>query len=173
MKKGFVLVETITVITVLCIVLVLLYASYNNIIIKVESNSYYDNTEYIYKADILRDYLLEKNSIELYDDYNISYCQNTDETHKCYYEGCNNDECNLMEFLNIEAVYITTWDTKNLYKSLQKTNIDATTQKYIKSIDPEDSLDGTKRLIVMFKDINGSSMLPEYQYASLKIRGEQ
>ena len=44
-QKGFVLMETIVVIFVLCVILVMLYASYSNLLISVQNKSLYDNTE--------------------------------------------------------------------------------------------------------------------------------
>ena len=69
-QKAFVLMETIVVIFVLCVILVMLYASYSNLLISVQNKSLYDNTEYIYKTQLVREYLEEKNE-EYIDEVNI------------------------------------------------------------------------------------------------------
>ena len=56
-KNGFVLVETIVVILVLCVLLIMLYGGYMNVISAVQRKSYYDNTEYIYKTNLVKEYL--------------------------------------------------------------------------------------------------------------------
>ena len=60
-NKGFVLVETIVVILVLCVLLIMLYGGYMNVISAVQRKSYYDNTEYIYKTNLVKEYLESSN----------------------------------------------------------------------------------------------------------------
>ncbi len=56
-KNGFVMIETIVVITILSVGLISLYASYSLILTKVKMKSNYDNIEYIYKAYFVGEYL--------------------------------------------------------------------------------------------------------------------
>ena len=58
-NKGFVLVETIVVILVLCVLLIMLYGGYMNVISAVQRKSYYDNTEYIYKTNSIISYRIK------------------------------------------------------------------------------------------------------------------
>jgi len=62
MKKGFVLLETIVVMSVLCTVLIGLYIGYSNMILSVKVTSNYNNVEYLYQTYIISNYL-EKNVI--------------------------------------------------------------------------------------------------------------
>jgi len=48
-KKGFVLMETIIVISVLCVILITLFVSFSTVLIAVEKRTVYDNTEYLIK----------------------------------------------------------------------------------------------------------------------------
>jgi len=58
-SKGFVLMEAIVVISVLCVILVILYGAYSKLLIDVKKKSLYDNTEYIYKTSVIRKYFEE------------------------------------------------------------------------------------------------------------------
>lgn len=176
MKKGFVLVETIAVITVLCIILVLLYASYSNLIKSVEEKSLYDNTEYIYKTAIVRDYILEHKDGPLSLTDSIIYCRNNS-SNECYNETCATDNCNFFRFLKVQAVYITPWETSGITGAIS--HIEATTQKYIRYIDAKNMPTYNNRIIVMYIDENndkpikdGKRIEESYQYASLKIEVE-
>ena len=49
-KNGFVMIETVVVITILTVGLISLYASYSLILSKAVTKNYYDNVEHIYKS---------------------------------------------------------------------------------------------------------------------------
>lgn len=153
-QKGFVLMETIVVIFVLCVILVMLYASYSNLLISVQNKSLYDNTEYIYKTQLVREYLEEKNE-EYIDEVNI-VCNNDDTSNQC------SDD--LYEFLKIQAIYITPWNTGDINDTIAN-SMEPTTQKYYKYLDPKD-IPGAYRIIVMYESENGAD---GYEYASLKF----
>ena len=56
-NKGFVMIETIVVITVLSLGLIMLYASYTLIIGRLSVRTNYDNIGYIYKAHLVHEFL--------------------------------------------------------------------------------------------------------------------
>ena len=164
-NKGFVLVETIVVILVLCVLLIMLYGGYMNVISAVERKSYYDNTEYIYKTKLVKDYLEDSN----FEDYNGSdvyiYCQGSND---CESKGDDYFK-SLISNMHINSIYITKWFTTDIDSS-ELSNLEATTQNYIKKLDPEYN-DGY-RIIVMFEDENNLGKIPIiYQYASLMFGG--
>lgn len=158
-KKGFVLMETIAVITVLTLVLTLLYASFNVIVSKAQKNSVYDNTEYIYKTQLIRD------SLEYTDVVNSITGQVTviDKND----ERLSDEQSALFAWLGAEKVYITLWDPTQISRERLK-ELEATTQQYIKYLDPYE--DASYRIIVMFDDANNNKD-GAYQYASLKWMG--
>lgn len=167
MKKGFVLVETIAVITVLCVIMIMLFASFNGIINNIDKEELYDNTEYIYRTNIIRKYITKNtNNPVLFD--NIKYCQNSS-TNKCHYNGCSTEQCELFSFLDVESVYITDWNPIGLTKVKNTTNIEVTTLRYIKQLDPEANENSPKRIIVMYKDVDNNNGETIYQYASLSL----
>ena len=59
-RKGFVMIETIIVITVLTIGLVSIYVSYSTLISRAQVKNTYENVEYIYKAYMVGNYIKEK-----------------------------------------------------------------------------------------------------------------
>lgn len=157
MKKGFVLMETIIVVSVLCIAMVLLYGAYSNIKSITMARSLYDNTEYIYKTAVVRDYLKE-GDLSL-DDYD-RLCQDGINGN-----GCSSDE--VLEFLRVKAIYIMDWNFDNsLYKNVES-EYNATTIKYLDHIDA-DSHPNWKRIVVMYYDVRDDTNLEKYQYASLR-----
>ena len=163
-ERGFVLAETIVVITVLCVILIVLYASYNNLLIGVKKKSYFDNTEYIYKTSVVRKYLEPKLNIStLFQDktYGV-YCSNT----LAMYDDCmspSTDGYDLFKFLKVNAVYITPWDA-NSAGVANYLELEATTQNYIKYLDAEIMPNLVYRIIVMFEADDG-----HYEYASLRF----
>lgn len=64
MNKGFVFIETIITVVILCASLIYLYSSYSSIINSEETRIYYDDPAYVYKANYLRDYLINNSNIE-------------------------------------------------------------------------------------------------------------
>jgi len=172
-KKGFVLMETIVVITVLCVILVVLYASYFNLLISVKKKRLYDNTEYIYKTEVVREYLEKELEPESYNNSTyMVYCRNanisSDSTiKKCYDKDIsNNFENELFKTLGVEAIYITWWYTPSISPDALK-SFEATTQNYIKSMDPTD--ESGYRIIGMYKSENNETEIDTYEYASLRF----
>lgn len=163
-KNGFILMETIVVISVLCVILVMLYGAYSNILIKVSERSLYDNAEYIYKTVIVRDYLED---IYIPEGYYTVICSNLiPNNDRCYTDNVDGDErATLFQFLEVEAVYLTYWDTTSI-NAKEFTNFEATTQNYIKSLDPPKS-SISYRIIVMFKQENNETDQKKYEYATL------
>ena len=167
MKRGFVLVETIIVITVLCFILIALYGAYSRVLVNVNKKSFYDNTEYIYKTNIIRDYLEENLSKSDYERSFYKVCSNIIGSEKCYRNNSSNYRDILFESLKVEAVYITEWNVAVLSKS-DLANFEATTQNYIQTLDYEEE-EAAFRIIVMYKDENNDSDRTIYQYASLRF----
>ena len=167
-KNGFVLMETIVVISVLCTILVVLYASYENIHIKVQKKSLYDNTEYIFKTSLVRNHLESTLSSSIYSNSNYTIiCQNST-SNKCYSDDIlNNYQNELFKFLKVEGVYITVFDVDNI-SSTDLSSFEATTQNYIKYLDPPKDKGGF-RIIVMFEQENNDTTKSIYEYASLKF----
>ena len=167
-KRGFVLMETIVVITVLCVVMIVLYAAYSKLLIDVNKKSLYDKTEYIYKTNIVRDYLEERLNSEVYSSSSYYvHCRNSLSSNKCYDEElAGNYQSELFEFLGVEAVYITLWNVGNISES-DLTGFEATTQNYIRRMDPTN--ESAFRIIVMFKSENNDTDQDVYEYASLRF----
>ncbi len=174
-RKGFVLVETMIEMTILCVILIMLYGAYSNILIKVKSKSFYDNTEYIYKTSLIRDYLETKEDIT--PDGTTVYCSNFKEDTSCEDSSFLTDyEKKLYNLLKVEAIYFTLWDVK--LSGDDRVMLEPTTQLYISSLDPK-SLGGDTayRLIVMYDreneytDESGDSLGNQtYEYASLRFK---
>ena len=159
--------ETIVVITVLCVVLVVLYAAYSKLLIDVNKKSLYDKTEYIYKTNIVRDYLEERLDANVYSSSSYYvHCSNS-LSRKCYDENiAGNYQNDLFEFLGVEAVYITLWNVGNISES-DLIGFEATTQNYIRRMDPTD--ESAFRIIVMFKSENNETDQDVFEYASLRF----
>lgn len=180
-RRAFVLLETIVVITVLCVILVVLYASYSKVLIDVNKRAIYDNSEYIYKTAVIRDYLEEE--LLTSKNQNISnYMGSNFLKVYCSDNMIGEKKCNADEFLNFigaQSIYFTKWDTSSLSTADFRT-LEATTQSYIKTLDTV-SADGVFRIIVMYKDENiyndeserfvldADDIEEDYQYATLRF----
>lgn len=162
-NRGFVLVETIVVILVLCVLLIMLYGGYMNVISAVQRKSYYDNTEYIYKASLIKDYI-EDSGFNSYEGANVYiYCQGSSD---CKNKGDSYFE-SLVSNMHVVSIYITKWFTSNISED-ELSSLEATTQNYIRKLDP--TRGNGYRVIVMFEDENNIGSTPTiYQYASLRL----
>ncbi len=163
-KRAFVLMETIVVITVLCVILVVLYASYNSLLVSVKKKSNFDNTEYIYKTSVVRKYLEPKIDVaSLFDGkvYGV-YCSNN----LSQYKSCidvNTEGYELFRFLNVQAIYITQWDADSVAIG-NYSELEATTQSYIRHLDIGEMPNLVYRLVVMYETDR-----EHYEYASLRF----
>ena len=128
-NKGFVMIETMVVITVLSLGLISLYASFAVILSKVSVRSNYENIDNIYKTYFVKDYL------------------NSPETPACYSASisasCNDvispGLANIMKTFNIQKIYI--------FKEIPTgKNYDGSTINYFKTVDKKSA---TSFLIVL------------------------
>ncbi len=142
MKKGFALLETIIVVTVLAVSLLMLYGTFLNMVNNSKRNILYDDVSNIYITYYVKEYLSLK-------DLNI----NEDINEIQGYEE-------LFGKLNINKVYVTKYDLKNI-------NIDkygSMFKEYVKSLSNKDNF--KYRLIVEFKNNE------EYSYANVGFNYE-
>ncbi len=167
-NRGFVLMETIVVVTVLCVVLVILYGAYSKIFIEVNNKSLHDNTEYIYKSRVIREYLEEK--IDIVDfmgsDYVSGYCSDL----LPQFKSCKDtslDGNDLFNFMKIKGIYFILWDEKSLLTG-RFNSLEPTTQQYMYKIDEEISDEPYRIMVVMFESENGY-VEGEYEYAHLRF----
>lgn len=165
-KKGFVLIETIVVILVLCVLLIMLYGGYMNVITSVQKKSHYDNTEYIYKTTLVKDYLLEINT-NTETETIITICQGKDQ---CLERFTDNYMKELINQMHINSIYITNWNPASIGKN-NFSSLEATTQNYLNKLDATIEKGQTiYRLIVMYENENSLGKTPTiYEYASIKI----
>ena len=183
MRRGFLLLETIVVISVLSIILIALYVGYNNTINRVKAQLKYDNTEYIYKTYILKTYM-EKNIVNE-GSYACSNCESVyifcSDLNSSQVTSCQSDNASttskdaflqdMIDKMKVMAIYITKWDTSTFLDKPEIMNtFEVTTQRYIKALNPTKK--DVYRIIVMYEDENDQASI---QYASLefesKIRG--
>ena len=110
MKKGFVFIETIVTVVILCGALIYLHSSYNNIINNEEERVYYDDTAYIYRTYYIREFLLNNSTIEKVKTTAFNNIYVTQLSHE--YGGLftnDNDKINfasIYSYFNISHVYL-------------------------------------------------------------------
>ncbi len=167
-KRGFVLMETIVVISVLCVVLIVLYSAYSKLLVDVGKRSLYDKTEYIYKTNLVRDYLEDNLPEDVYSASTYyTYCRNRVAWNRCHNGNMIGEYKNdFFKSLGVEAVYITLWNVARISDE-DIVGFEATTQNYIKTMDPTD--EDAFRIIVMFESENNDTDVPIYEYASLRF----
>ena len=181
MKKGFVLLETIVIISVLCITLTMLYTGYSNVIRSVKTNFRHDSTEYLYKTAIIGNFMEEDideawikgENYYVYPFYlKNDINKNTFNTDENYIESRIENESkynNIFNEMKVQAVYITVWNTKKkLVDSNTRNNFPPTVLTYINSINAK-SKEDSFRLIIMYDDENNSNK-KQYQVASIEFK---
>lgn len=177
--------ETIIVISVLCIILISLYGGYVNLIKNAKATMYYDNTEYLYKTYVLGKYL-QKNVIG---EAEYAYTGN-----RAPYPFCSTkiDACasitnkktipsyieSMIKKLRVKAIYITKWDTSYINNDPKLLNIfEASVQRYVKQLNPVKKEGNKHRIIVMYEDENLCSGITygdceTHQFASVEFNSE-
>lgn len=80
MKKGFIFIETIIVVTILTVALMSIYANYSKIISNTKEFNTFDTAEYNYKTYYLKS-MYSNNKLT---DYTGAYITNSSTKNKCY-----------------------------------------------------------------------------------------
>lgn len=154
-RNGFIMIETIVVITILSVGLISLYASYNLILSKAVNKSYYDNVDYVYKTYMVAKYLTDNNQTYFISNYKIIDINSNQELSVI----ANN--------FNIEKIYLV----KGSYSQITSTNnllqLDGSSISYIKAMD---SYDETKiNYIVKFVETKDDPVLSVTNFASITL----
>ena len=122
-KKGFMFAETIIVITVLITALLLIYASFINVLNNEKKRVYYDDVAYVYRTIYLKDFFEKNNTGVLFDGVNESGIIRFN----CGYQGFIDDYgvsgvntsafCeSLLSSLHVDNLYMTNYNISD-YKS--------------------------------------------------------
>jgi len=152
-NKGFVMIETIIVITILSIGLISLYSSYNLILSKASTKSYYDNAEHVYKSYFIGKYL-ENNG-------HLNFSGNFKEI---LIEGDLIDIANVFE---VDAIYVAKGSYSNISSKDFLLQLDGSTINYIKDMDgySEDK----NNVIVKYIERNEDEVLNHTYFATVVI----
>ncbi len=152
MRKGFALLETIVVITVLSVSMLTLYKSFAGLVNDSNKSILYDDVRDIYKAYYLKEYLLVNNFKSLLDNKNIKEldCNDLD------ISSCDS----LFKEMDINKMYVTKYDLKDYDDSKYSSNFN----NYINSLSNKG--DYKYRFIVEFNNHD------TYSYASLGLNGD-
>jgi len=152
MKKGFALLETLIVITFLCVSLLMLYSTFTNMVNNTKKNILFDDASNIYKAYYLKEYLTINDLDNVFDNSDIK---------EITCEDFNFISCqNLLKEMNINKLYVTKYDLKNYNKD----NYPSYFNNYIDTLSNKDNL--KYRLILEF--VNNDI----YSYSSIAIGGD-
>lgn len=154
-KSGFILIETIVVITILSVGLISLYASYNLILTKAVSKSYYDNVDYVYKTYMVANYLIETNQTTFTGNYKVVNIT------------ANSDLNSIATNLGIEKIYIVKGTYSAITTPANLLQLDGSSIEYIKSMT---GYEETKNnYIVKFVEPGIDPVLKVINFASLAL----
>lgn len=151
MKKGFVFVETLIVLTVLLVAVVGMFGTYIKISSDIENRKYYDNISDLYKTDIIRNYIISSNLVG-----NSSFIEISKSNCSLYMKS--NCET-LIDTLNVENIYINLSGIEATLLS-NSNSISNSMKEYLKTIDK----DNNKRYIIVNYKYNDKNY-----YASLRV----
>ncbi len=152
MKKGFALLETMIVITILATSLLMLYSTFSNMIKNNHKNIYYDNVSNIYKTKFMMEYLKNKGLANYYSNEDIKELTCND--------FLNTDCSKIYNAFNISKMYLTKYNLNNYNKD----NYPSYFNNYIDSL--ANSNNYPYRFILEFK------VHDEISYASLGVNNE-
>lgn len=150
MKKGFIFVETLVVLTILSVSIVSIYSMYLKVSTDIDYKKYYDNISDIYKTDIIREITNKDNIpnddlLKITKDNCSSYMEST-----CY---------TIMSLLEAEEIYINNISVNSLIYS-NSLNIKNSLKEYLGTINSEENI---RYIIVNYKYDSKN------YYASLRI----
>lgn len=150
MKKGFVFLETLIVLTVLLVSVVGMFSMYTKVSTDIENRKYYDNISDLYKTDVVRNYvdISKLNSSSSFIEVSKSNCSTYMKTN-----------CSLLfDTLRISKVYINL-DSINSMILSSTSGLNNSMREYLKSINK----DNKRYIIVNYKYSDKN------YYASLRI----
>lgn len=152
-NKGFVMIETIIVITILSIGLISLYSSYNLILSKASTKSYYDNVEHVYKSYFVGKYLEENNY--------LNFSGNFKEI------SISADLIKIAEVFNIDKIYLAKGSYSIISNKTNLLKLDGSTINYIDNMDGynEDKIN----IIVKYIEENEDDVLNYTYFATIAL----
>ena len=128
MKKGFVFIETLTVLMVLVTVLLSVFLTYQSLTTNINQRETYDNIDDIYKVNILRDSV----DIDYIEDEGESFVVIDESNCQDYFKA---DMCDyLMDDLDAEKIYIN-FDTVEEIINNPYFDHDNSLREYMKTIE--------------------------------------
>lgn len=188
MKKGFILVETIIVITILATSLLLIYSSFNSLLVNEKRRMYFDDPVYLYRTYYILDFFQTNNVFNYVDDV---LGENVVSNENLLVEvSCNNAEifvpgsttkafCEKLiatKYLEVEHIYFTHYDLGPLTECTDED--DETCQRHpsLRSLTPNAvsylrTLGSTPgdgyRIVIEF--VKEEKLKKKYFYASLVV----
>lgn len=152
-NKGFVMIETIIVVTILSIGLISLYSSYNLILSKASTKSYYDNAEHVYKSYFVGKYLEENNY--------LTFSGNFKEI------PISADLTNIAEVFNIDKIYLAKGSYSIISNKTTLLQLDGSSIHYINNMDGynEDKIN----VIVKYIEENDDEVLNYTYFATVAL----
>jgi Tfp pilus assembly protein PilE len=155
-KKGFFLIETIAIISVVAIVLVSLYSQisilYNNYI----RNANYNTVESIHAVRNVKTYIEQHYTPSLISDLGSSTSPLLDI--KNYGFDTTGYYNALITDLNIKNIYFSSYNINSLLTDYASYNIDASFLDYLKTLKVSDAKPDTYRIIIILNNGNYSNI---------------
>ena len=189
-ERGFVLVETIVVITIMSATLLSILTNFNSILVNEKRRMYYDDPAYLYRTNYILEMMMDNSIVDYLDeklDDNISGNKNLLITVGCHNTEVFNPELEDGEFcqkivsngsLDVEGIYFTYMDTNALteckgdncelhdnLKGLSRNMVN-----YLKSLSVVDeSIKDDYMIVIEYKKTN--EIQDTYYYSSLLVSG--
>ena len=158
-NKGFVLIETMIIICVLCVGLLSIYKSYSSVVAKINNDDVNKTFENNYKAKYIAEKVLwNDEDIENYDYIILTKNGEFLKRKKCVSNSCENED--LLEISNLSANFLDTLNiekiiyTRNNIIDIIRDNIlkfDGSTITYLNSIKNNELLDDGILMTVIIK----------------------
>ncbi|MDD4795062.1 MAG: prepilin-type N-terminal cleavage/methylation domain-containing protein [Bacilli bacterium] len=152
-NKGFVMIETIIVVTILSIGLISLYSSYNLILSKASTKSYYDNAEHVYKSYFVGKYLEENNYLNFSGNFKDVLI--------------DNDLINIADAFDIDKIYLAKGSYSNITSKNFLLQLDGSTINYINNMDGYD--EAKVNIIVKYIERNEDEVLNYTYFATVAL----
>ena len=157
-KNGYILLETIVVLTILGGLLVTLYLSFNKIILKSKEVDNYNNTEYLYKANYARNLMYYSTLFNQQIIYWINQNNTNNEKKAILYKTSDEimdsmpDVKEDLKAIGVYKIFIIPGDYD--YDGTRGGKVEASAEKFIKYLKSSKKPSSNYKIVFMFVDEN-------------------
>ncbi len=155
-SKGFFIIETLVVIMISVVVLTIFYRQISSLYNNYEQGYHYDTIPSLHAANNIKTFIMEEDfSSLIHDIYEKSHIDITN-----YVFASPDLFSDLKDTLNVQKIYLTQYDVRDMVKNASKYNFDMLFVNYLKTLRSLEQVNTRDfyRIIIIFNDLTYTSI---------------